>query len=211
VRAPALSRPMALASFAWEEQSWRGGGQEGVKQLHDGNGYHSGRAGTGRHAGSARWGFGPPAGSRPRPARGAGAPRAKADLLRGRPRRQVGRRHQRPPQPRAQPRGRRRRKQLPPLRPRDRHRPPPRRPPPGDRRRFPPLDEGDHSHFAFGIIGGAPSKAAPAEATALAAADPKCPPASDPGLVARRRPDRTDGCAFADEPKPRLRPLEAAP
>jgi hypothetical protein len=73
------------------------------------------------------------------------------------------------------------------------------------------LDEGDHSHFAFGIIGGAPSKAAPAEATALAAADPKCPPASDPGLVARRRPDRTDGCAFADEPKPRLRPLEAAP
>jgi hypothetical protein len=73
------------------------------------------------------------------------------------------------------------------------------------------LDEGDHSHFAFGIIGGAPSKAAPAEATKLAAAEPQCPLATGPGLNARRRPDRTDGCAFADEPKPRLRPLEAAP
>jgi hypothetical protein len=72
------------------------------------------------------------------------------------------------------------------------------------------LDEGDHSHFAFGIIGDAPAKAAP-EATELAAAEPACPPPSDPGLAARRRPDRTDGCAFAEEPKPRLRPLEAAP
>jgi hypothetical protein len=72
------------------------------------------------------------------------------------------------------------------------------------------LDEGDHSHFAFGLIGDAPREA-PAAATELAAAEPACPAPGEPSLVIRRRPDRTDDCAFPEEPKPRLRPLDAAP
>lgn len=69
------------------------------------------------------------------------------------------------------------------------------------------LDEGDHSHFAFGRLGDAPATA-PVEPTEIATAEPACPSPGDPNFVARRRPDRSDGCAFADEPKPRLRPLE---
>ena len=72
------------------------------------------------------------------------------------------------------------------------------------------LDEGDHSHFAFGLIGDVPRKAA-SEPAALAATEPQCPAPEDTAVNARRRPDRTDGCTFADEPKPRLRPLAAAP
>lgn len=71
------------------------------------------------------------------------------------------------------------------------------------------LDEGDHSHFAFGRIGDAPRKAAP-EPAELAAAEPACVP-GDPALTARRRPDRAGDCVFTDESKPRLRPIEAAP
>jgi hypothetical protein len=74
------------------------------------------------------------------------------------------------------------------------------------------LDEGDHSHFAFGLPGEGPSLA-PAKVQ-LAAAEPAAPaltcPVEDP--KARRRPDRSDGCAAAEpDAAPRLRPLENAP
>ena len=67
------------------------------------------------------------------------------------------------------------------------------------------LDEGDHSHFAFGI-GGAPSEPAAQLAAAIAAPANAC--AALPPPQARRRPDRWDGCADPAEPKPRLRPIE---
>jgi hypothetical protein len=74
------------------------------------------------------------------------------------------------------------------------------------------LDEGDHSHFAFGLPGQAPAPAAPAKvefAKAEAVPTRSCP-VDDPR--ARRRPDRSDGCAAAGpEPASRLRPLEVAP
>lgn len=73
------------------------------------------------------------------------------------------------------------------------------------------LDEGDHSHFAFGLIGDRPIKAPTVNAEtqlAVRAAEPACP-VDDP--AARRRPDRSDGCVFAAEPAPRLRPLDSAP
>ena len=72
------------------------------------------------------------------------------------------------------------------------------------------LDEGDHSHFAFGLIGGAPRRA-PVERTEIAAAEPACSAPREASINLRRRPDRADDCAFSDEPRPRLRPLEAAP
>lgn len=72
------------------------------------------------------------------------------------------------------------------------------------------LDEGDHSHFAFGRIGEPPRKAIE-ERSVLAAAEPACRAGAEASAIARRRPDRTGGCAFADEPTPRLRPLEGAP
>jgi hypothetical protein len=74
------------------------------------------------------------------------------------------------------------------------------------------LDEGDHSHFAFGLPGESPRFApAPvrmAAAEPAPAAAPACP-VEDP--KARRRPDRTGGCAAEPEPAPRLRPVSEAP
>ena len=73
------------------------------------------------------------------------------------------------------------------------------------------LDEGDHSHFAFGLPGDAP-RAAPervkVQLAVVAPAAPSCP-VDDP--KARRRPDRSDGCAGEESSAPRLRPLETAP
>jgi hypothetical protein len=74
------------------------------------------------------------------------------------------------------------------------------------------LDEGDHSHFAFGLIGDtplpAPNLAKAPQLAAAKATEPVCP-VEDP--TARRRPDRSDGCTDPAEPAPRLRPLETAP
>lgn len=73
------------------------------------------------------------------------------------------------------------------------------------------LDEGDHSHFAFGLIGEL-AKLAPVKAAEIASVvEPECKAEADPVLMARRRPDRSGRCAFAPEPPPRLRPLEPAP
>ncbi len=72
------------------------------------------------------------------------------------------------------------------------------------------LDEGDHSHFAFGVAG-VPFPSAGEEAIVAAVAEPQCSAPEDAASIARRRPDRTDDCAFADDPKPRLRSLVAAP
>jgi hypothetical protein len=75
------------------------------------------------------------------------------------------------------------------------------------------IDEGDHSHFAFGGIGSAP-KAEPHSqqfASSEAALLTHCAATGDPALKARRRPDRSDGCPDAPEPAPRLRPIEPAP
>jgi hypothetical protein len=74
------------------------------------------------------------------------------------------------------------------------------------------LDEGDHSHFAFGLPGETPRTAPAAAKVQLAVvakpAAPACP-VEDP--AARRRPDRSDGCGGEDAPASRLRPLETAP
>ena len=66
------------------------------------------------------------------------------------------------------------------------------------------LDEGDHSHFAFGGFGAAQDETQLAEV----AAAPTDPCAGDPSPQGRRRPDRWDGCAGAEEPKPKYRPIE---
>jgi hypothetical protein len=74
------------------------------------------------------------------------------------------------------------------------------------------LDEGDHSHFAFGLPGQAPRPAASAKVQ-LAAAEPAAPAKlcklDDNDAVSRRRPDRRDGCIEPGEPAPRLKPIEA--
>ncbi len=57
------------------------------------------------------------------------------------------------------------------------------------------LDEGDHSHFAFGTPGAAPQRTAPA-VVATAATDRRCDAAASNPL-ARRRPDRALECTPA--------------
>jgi hypothetical protein len=77
------------------------------------------------------------------------------------------------------------------------------------------LDEGDHSHFAFGLIGPSRQPELPNHrqfASGAPAAGANCTAVGTPAAAqGRRRPDRTDGCSDAPEPEPRLRPLEAAP
>ena len=76
------------------------------------------------------------------------------------------------------------------------------------------LDEGDHSHFAFGTMGQTFNQEA-SEATQLAAiadiAKAVCSqvPTENPGVPGRRRPDRSSGCEVIPEPAPRLKPLNA--
>lgn len=75
------------------------------------------------------------------------------------------------------------------------------------------LDEGDHSHFAFGRAG-EQAEAKPAAgqrrpALTLASAERQCGAAPSGEAVSRRRPDRDDGCS-ASAPAPRLRPLDPA-
>ena len=73
------------------------------------------------------------------------------------------------------------------------------------------LDEGDHSHFAFGLPGQAPRPAASAKVQ-LASAGPDPTPickAEPENALTRRRPDRSDGCPDPSEPAPRLRPIQA--
>ena len=67
------------------------------------------------------------------------------------------------------------------------------------------LDEGDHSHFAFGF--GGSEGAAPTQLAASTAVVPACK--ADAAPPARRRPDRWDGCPIGEEPKPKYRPIEA--
>ncbi len=73
------------------------------------------------------------------------------------------------------------------------------------------LDEGDHSHFAFGLPGQAPRPPASAKvqfAASEAAPAKLCKPDGD-GAASRRRPDRQDGCGAPVEPSPRLKPIDA--
>ena len=70
------------------------------------------------------------------------------------------------------------------------------------------LDEGDHSHFAFGLPGEAP-RFSPAAKVRLASAEaeqPKGCTLDGDDLLSRRRPDRRDGCTDPADPAPRLRP-----
>jgi hypothetical protein len=78
------------------------------------------------------------------------------------------------------------------------------------------LDEGDHSHFAFGGPGGLPGQTpAPAGrvqvrfAVAQTPAPRRC--TADSATLARRRPDRANDCATDSEPAPKYKPIEAAP
>jgi hypothetical protein len=73
------------------------------------------------------------------------------------------------------------------------------------------LDEGDHSHFAFGVPDAAPalSVSKPVQVAASAAEPDACAEAPASQIV-RRRPDRSDGCDTVVEPTPRLRPLPDA-
>lgn len=70
------------------------------------------------------------------------------------------------------------------------------------------LDEGDHSHFAFGLPGDTPLPAPDLRKAPLFAAAPACPPVDS---SARRRPDRGSDCGSEHEPSARLRPLREAP
>lgn len=77
------------------------------------------------------------------------------------------------------------------------------------------LDEGDHSHFAFGIIGPDPQpdlgKSPQFAANAVPEKEECATDAGSPFASGRRRPDRAGDCPAASEPAPRLRPLEPAP
>jgi hypothetical protein len=73
------------------------------------------------------------------------------------------------------------------------------------------LDEGDHSHFAFGLPGQAPRPATSPKVQMASAEDVPaaklCKMESD--ALARRRPDRRDGCEETAESAPRLKPADA--
>ena len=74
------------------------------------------------------------------------------------------------------------------------------------------LDEGDHSHFAFGLPGQAPRPVLPPKvqfADAQEVPAPKLCKAEEDDALSRRRPDRHDGCDGAPEPAPRLKPISA--
>lgn len=76
------------------------------------------------------------------------------------------------------------------------------------------LDEGDHSHFAFGLGPASGKKAKPV--LQLASADEQAKPACSAGLQslldlkARRRPDRVDPCLEAPAPPAKYKPLVSA-
>ncbi|CAA9515887.1 MAG: hypothetical protein AVDCRST_MAG91-1880, partial [uncultured Sphingomonadaceae bacterium] len=72
------------------------------------------------------------------------------------------------------------------------------------------LDEGDHSHFAFGVPGSTAKSELPKIqefASNDAVTAPKCDSSQ---LQTRRRPDRFGGCEEASEPTSGLKPLEPA-
>jgi hypothetical protein len=78
------------------------------------------------------------------------------------------------------------------------------------------LDEGDHSHFAFGLPGQAPRPGPMRALVRLASAEPSpaatpCPKKLDPAALGRRRPGSEDVCLADNEPAPRYKPLESAP
>lgn len=73
------------------------------------------------------------------------------------------------------------------------------------------LDEGDHSHFAFGLPGGAPRPPlSPLLRLAEAAGEPVCP-VKDPAVLGRRRPGAEDVCLNEAASEAKYRPIEAAP
>jgi hypothetical protein len=75
------------------------------------------------------------------------------------------------------------------------------------------LDEGDHSHFAFGGVGAVPRPAAPRTvrmASAEAASVPTCS-VKDVTSLGRRRPGADDVCLSGPEPQGKYRPIESAP
>jgi hypothetical protein len=74
------------------------------------------------------------------------------------------------------------------------------------------LDEGDHSHFAFGLPGAAPPRPSLSPLLRLAAATP--PPAcpvKDPATLGRRRPGADDVCLNEAASEAKYKPIEAAP
>ncbi len=75
------------------------------------------------------------------------------------------------------------------------------------------LDEGDHSHFAFGLPGEGPRPASSrAVQMAEAAPAPACPAKPDgSGALGRRRPGADDLCLSSSDPTPKYKPIESAP
>jgi hypothetical protein len=72
------------------------------------------------------------------------------------------------------------------------------------------LDEGDHSHFAFGLPGQTPKPSLPPLLRMAAAAAPACP-IKDPAALGRRRPGAEDVCLDEAQSEARYKPLETAP
>jgi hypothetical protein len=73
------------------------------------------------------------------------------------------------------------------------------------------LDEGDHSHFAFGLPGerGRSGRVAGVQLAAMEVKlQPVCPPSAAP--PSRRRPDRFDACQELPEPPAKYRPISMA-
>jgi hypothetical protein len=74
------------------------------------------------------------------------------------------------------------------------------------------LDEGDHSHFAFGLPGQAPRPPASPKVQLASAEEvpvPKLCKLDEREALSRRRPDRRDGCEDVGDPGRRLKPVEA--
>jgi hypothetical protein len=74
------------------------------------------------------------------------------------------------------------------------------------------LDEGDHSHFAFGLPGSAPVRPSlsPLLRFAAAAPPPACP-VKDPAVLGRRRPGADDVCLNEAASEAKYKPIEVAP
>ena len=74
------------------------------------------------------------------------------------------------------------------------------------------LDEGDHSHFAFGLTGDAPPRPSlsPLLRMASIAPPPACP-VKDPAMLGRRRPGAEDVCLNEAASEAKYKPIEVAP
>ncbi|HEX8442463.1 MAG TPA: D-Ala-D-Ala carboxypeptidase family metallohydrolase [Allosphingosinicella sp.] len=73
------------------------------------------------------------------------------------------------------------------------------------------LDEGDHSHFAFGLPGSAPRPSLSPLLRMAAAAPPPACPVTDPAVLGRRRPGAEDVCLNEAASEAKYKPIALAP